>query len=402
MRRLLLVTLAFAMSIAFVIVGAGVAAAQCPGGTQFVVATPADAALVGDGYNDVNCDLIINTSVIPTVANLSIRARTITIQGPDVNDPAKRVEIINTLPASKIFLHAQGGNIVMDQASVIARAAVQLTCTPLTCDIIATLSDLIASSTLAFGGPGGNLFVTANDVLNIQSSTVYGGAQFLVRSTRGTVTFKCVPGADACRDPNIAKPTIITDQCGDPIVFPCTPVLNNAAELKSVCIGAPGVNCGGALVELHIVAFGDIDIAGSKIDALGTFLISSQTGRILGANAQLSAERFLINAGGNAVGTNETIDFNGAMITASGSIRITASNCAALPNVCIDLENSDLAMQNSPNFPSINSDSSPPYANNTLDDAGECAVAAVVNKGIMTVLAKNALGLVTICGAQIN
>src|SRR5262245_27617140 len=61
----------------------------CPGGPPgpFVVATAAAAQAIADGYNNGNCDVIINTSIVPGVAVFRILARSITIQGPDVLGP---------------------------------------------------------------------------------------------------------------------------------------------------------------------------------------------------------------------------------------------------------------------------------------------------------------------------
>jgi hypothetical protein len=401
-----------ALALAFVFAGAGVAFAQCPDpGNQFIVDTLADAAQIADGYNEPTCDLIINTTVNAAVTNLGVTAKSVVIQGPDVLDNNVRAGIVNAIAGGKIFLNAQNGNITMNEARVIASSVVQVSCDGAGCDIQISLSDVIASETLQFGGNGGVLQISAQDILNIQSSTVFGGAQVLITSKNGSVTWICVPGAGGCKDPLVSGVVSqlidvnTQNTCAQQFAAqqPCTVQFLDSAALKAVCIQAPGVNCGGGRVELHITALLDIHIENSKIDSPGTFLIRSRSGRIFAAGAQLTAQKFEISADGD--GVNFAMDFSGASLTTPGSIRMTANDCpAAATNVtCINLETIDIIAAAGTKKANFNGDNTVPLDPNVRDVApGECAVAPVLNNANLTVVADNTTGIISLCGATVN
>lgn len=401
-----------ALALGLVIAGADIAAAQCPdaGGTQFIVDTLAEANQVGAGYNDPTCDLIINTTVTASIQGLGITAKSIVIQGPDTLDNTVRAGVVNPLAGGKVFLTASGGNITLNEARVLAAETTVLQCSPLDCDIQISLSDVIAASNLMFGGNGGTLQIKAQDVLNIQSSTVYGGNSVLVTSIRGSVTWICVPGAGGCKDPLVSGVVsqlldVTTGQtCAQRFAAaqPCRVDFLDSAALKAVCIQAPGVNCGGGRIELHITAFVDVHIENSKIDSPGTFVIRARTGRIFATGAQLTAAKFEITAQGD--GVNTAADFSNAVLTTPGGIRLTAQTCPAPATVCIDLSGADVMAQDSNKLPFFNGDNSPPLDPNVLDTAAECnpAAQAVLNDANAIVRAANGNGTISICGAQFN
>jgi hypothetical protein len=411
------------LAFVFVLSAAGVAAAQCPDpGNMFVVDTAAEAAGLANGYADKTCDIVIKTSITPATANFQITARSIQVLGPDVLDTTRRTSIINTVGGSKVFLTADGGNLVMNEADVRAFGSVQIKCLPADCDVTITLSDVIAASTLLFGGPGGILQIKAEDALTITGSTVYGGANVLITSNRGTTTFICQPGAGGCRSPlsaadeatfpnPIAASNVVSQllhaggpaTCADRFAasLPCTVTFLDQAELRAVCIQAPGVNCGGGSKEIHITARIDVHIENSQIDSTGTFLIRASTGRIFGANAQLTANKFEIT--GNGDGVNPAVDFSGATLAAASSVRITGQTCPAPPAVCVDLEGADVTANAGTSPPNVNGDSAPPYSPNVLDEApGECAVAVQTSNAQVVIRAQNGAGVVSLCGALFN
>jgi hypothetical protein len=284
----------------------------------------------------------------------------------------------------------------MSEAEIKAPDILKITCTAPGCKIDIKLSEIIASSTLLFGDPGGRLEIVAQGNIDIKTSTIYGGANLVIDSKTGSVVFICKPGEGGCKDPLVSS--VAVDLCGvppgtPPAVFPCNVTFADAKALKEVCIQAPGVRCGGGAIELHILAALDIDLTGSKIEGFGSFRIFSSNGRLLASGAELSADNFNIGIKGN--GTAPSINFLDAKLTATGNIRIEAgSGCPALPGVCINAQGADMIAQDikitanntkglivvcdaslddlGGDKPVLNGDSSPPYDPNVADTAAEC------------------------------
>src|SRR5262245_19457993 len=94
----------------------------------------------------------------------------------------------------------------------------------------------------------------------------------------------------------------------------------------SVCIQAPGVNCGGGSAEFDILAKLDIHIEGSIITATNVMVIDTKDGRIFGAGADVSAVKLSVGAKGNGV-ADRVIDFKDATITIVDVLRIIATGC---------------------------------------------------------------------------
>jgi hypothetical protein len=411
-----------AAAFALVLAGSGSAWAvisDCPdaGGTKFIVDTAPEAANMADGYSNVNCDLEILTSITPTNSNYTIGAKSVLIQGPDVLNAAQRASIVSNLGGGKIFITANGGGVTMNEAAVKAKEFVKIACVPAGCDVDISLSDVIASSTLNFGDPGGTLEIIAKDALTMVSSTIYGGSLVTVSSLQGSVTWICQPGAGGCKSPlNEPGGSNVVAQllhqggpatCADQFAAnqPCTVTFATAADLKAVCIQAPGVNCGGGSKELHIFAFKDIHLENTQIVSSGTFVIAAgkngTSGRIFGANANLTAGKFDISARGD--GVNTAIDFTTAVLSAPGQLRMFAKTCPAPLAICINLDGADISIKSSTRLPTINGTEVEPYVNFVLDEPAECGGAgADVNNAAAVISAASATGVVSICGTLIN
>lgn len=358
--------------------------------------TAAEAVRVANGYNCPGVDLIINTSLDLTTnldELLEIKAKTIKIVGPDVVTPAQRVEIIHNAgnPAKDIRITTTG-DITISEAEIKAPDVLKITCTAPACKIDVKLSEIIASSSLLFGDPGGRLEIVAQGDLDIKTSTIYGGANLTIDSKTGSVVFICKPGEGGCKDPLVSSKD--KELCGDPPVYPCTVTFADSKALKEVCIQSPGVRCGGGAIELHILAALDIDLTGSKIEGFGSFRIFSSKGRLLASGAELSADNFNIGIKGD--GTAPSINFQDAKLTATGNIRIEAgSGCPAAPAVCVNAQGADMIASDikitanngkgvivvcdaslddlGGDKPVLNGDNSPPYDPNVADTAAECA-----------------------------
>lgn len=381
------------------------AEAQCdPVSGEFIVDTPAEATQLGaTGFADTTCHIIIRTSIVPTINPLKIEAARITIEGPDPSSASQRVEIIQAVGGGVIRMKAFGGDIRIVEAQIKATELVEVQCTPSNCLVDIDSSEIIASSTLDFGGAGGRVTIIAGGSADVQSTTVYGGDFVTVQGQTGFARFICSPGQGGCKDPLLSGVvSTLTDDntgltCAQQFAAsqPCQITLADPAALKAICIQAPGVQCGGASGEFHIRAATDIDLTGSKIDAFNTFRIKSDKGRILASGAELSAHKFTIGAQGD--GTEPSIDFSNARLIAVSNIRIEAGkDCPADPGICINLEGASLegneiniTANNKKGIvslcegattddfgndtPSINGDNAPPYDNATLDTAADCS-----------------------------
>jgi hypothetical protein len=280
---------------------------QVTGGTptSLTVTTQAQADQIkGNGINDDDCVLTINTSILPTIPNFLLEAKSITVQGPSLvaNGPpapiSTNVQIVNPNAGSNVTLLAKDF-IKIDQGSIKATAKVHIECTGALCPLTVTGSELMATSTVTtavlggFGGPGGRLEVEAKGDLSVTTTSFTGGDKVLFDSADGSVTALCGPGGGGCKDPNIPPiPKIVLDNCEDPanpgkIKFPCTLTDLTEAELTSVCIETPGSNCDGGAVEKDFLAKGLINLEGSTITAQRHVNIKSVTGPIKAANFTL-------------------------------------------------------------------------------------------------------------------
>lgn len=363
----------------------------------FTVDTAAKAARVANGYNCAAVDLTITTSLNDNAPSdivdqdLPITAKSITITGP--------LEIINDVSLSSIRLVAAGGNLTIKDASIKAKELVRLECKGALCTVDVDDSELVASFDLTLtAGSTGDLRILANGNIDIQNTTTWGAALLHIISTNGSITWFC-PGSGGCKDPNLSKPDIITSQCGDPIVFPCTATFDNSKELKQVCF--PGVTCGGGGKEIGIRAKGDIDVSGSTIKANDHISFVSTEGSFKGGKKGSNVTT--ITAPDNlTISVKGTIDISEATITSGNSLNITAgSGCPAAPAVCINGRKSDLEGDNiimkannglgvidlceasvddlGADLPTLNGDSTSPFDPNVLDTAAECAPAGAAS-----------------------
>ncbi len=362
------------------------------GNPDTTIDTPAEAARVANGYNCAGVDLTITTSLNDNAPsdivdqNLQISAKSLTITGP--------LEIINDVALSSIRLVAEGGNIKITDAIIKAKDLLRLECKGVLCTIDVDDSELVASFDFSLTGSStGDLLIIANGPINIKNTTTWGAALLHITSKSGSITWFC-PGAGGCKDPNLSKPDIITSQCGDPIVFPCTATFDNSKELKEVCF--PGVTCGGGAKEIGVRAKGDIDVSGSTIKALDHISFVSTEGQFKGKKSTLTAPDNL------TISVKGPIDISEATITSGNALNITAgSGCPAAPAVCINGRKSDLEGDNitirannalgvidlceasvddlGADLPTLNGDSTSPFDPNVLDTAAECAPAGAAS-----------------------
>jgi hypothetical protein len=362
-----------------------------------VVDTVPEAERLANGYNCPAVALTINTS-LPGIVDpvLPITAASITIVGPDVLEPSKRVEIINDVASSDVILIAQTGNIDFKEASIKAHHLLKLECkgiVPL-CKILGDLSDIIAAANFVTPTAGGDLKILSRGDTDIRRSTVHGGDRLEMNSAQGSLTLLCEPGTGGCRDPQTV-PGLIAALC--PSGFPCTPTFASPDEITAVCIQAPGVHCNGGAVEKRFTARFDIDITGSRIDSIEHMTFETTNGSIKASGAQLTSTTDNIRL----VTKQGTIDLSKAVILTPGGTTVIQNNpnCPAPPAVCINLREADVegsnivinaksgvlngvvdlcgAMLNDTgaDFPTINGDSSPPYSDpSVMDEAGECPV----------------------------
>jgi hypothetical protein len=384
--------LTLAAILAFALVQAPVAQAApstaCPdtGNTQYIVDLAADATDLQEGYNNPLCDLIINTSIPVVVGqNYKLRAKSVTIQGPDALVPLNRVEIINSNPSGDIFIVAENGNVKIEEAIVKARDLLHIDCdAPATCKVDINNAEVMAPLNVL--DPGGDLRVLALGDINIVNSTFYGGSILHITSKNGSILWFC-PGGGDCKDPFQSGVAAVI--CP---TFPCTPTFNTPSDLKAVC--SQGVLCGGATVELRISAKIDVDIQGSTIVALDHVTVTAQTGKILagpkaGNNTHLTGHKW-------AFVSFSTMDFTNAFIHTDQEIKMTAGDgCPAFPGICINLNGVDfesasivvVADQQASGIsacnaakiidlggdqPRLNNEAGIGLFTNTLDTSGEC------------------------------
>jgi hypothetical protein len=363
----------------------------------FVVQTAADAQRVANGYSCPFVDLTIRTlqnppGVVITDPTLPIIAKSITITGPDVLDPGQKIDLVIDLPASRINLIAQNGNIDVSQASIKVHSILKLECNgsvPADCTITVDGSDLIASqSFVPLAGPG-DIHIDARGQITITNTNTHGGARLEVQSINGGITFLCGGAGGGCQDPLTSG--VAATLC--PGGFPCTVNFPTAADLRAVCIQADQVTCNGGSVEKRFQAKGDIDVTGSTITSIEHMSFNSSNGVFKGAGATLtSGDNIRIDVRGSTTGLS--IDLNGAAITTGRNTIVRTTRCPAA-GVCIDADDADIEAQNitmeaansnglisacdatfndlGSDFARLNDDGQPSYDKNVLDTVAECA-----------------------------
>jgi hypothetical protein len=373
------------------------------------------AAIGANGYDNPACDLIIQISIPVTVNPLLIRAHDITIDPAGGPTPGVVVEIINNAANSVTTLTATETDLVISEASIKAHKTLKLVCQGTTpdCNITSRLSDLIAALDFANPLAGGDLFITAEGSVDIQTTNTHGGNILEINAKHGSLTLLCGPGEEAgCRDPVLSSKAVeLCDTTGpggvgppDGIAdFPCTVNFLTGADLTAVCFrGVPGVKCNGGSKEKRFTAQGDIDITGSTITAIDHITFTSRAGRWLAAGATLSGESIVAVIKGD--GTSPSIDLSNATINTTAHTSITAgSGCIApvLPldpaDTCINANGAKITASNivmlanaelgvidvceatlddvGADHPTLNGDSTPPYddpPNRVVDTAAEC------------------------------
>jgi hypothetical protein len=312
----------------------------CGPGNTVVVTSPAgpndlSPAQVEDGYNNNTCALTIKASIPINAGNSSVtfNAKSITVAGPNVGPPnpaipppqSTNVLIVNSNSNSTVILKAIDF-VKIDKGSIKATKNVTIQCTAVGCPIDVTSSELIATETVTtavnggFGGPGGNLTVTANGNFTITTSTWTGGLKVKFTSLNGSVTAICAGGeSTACKDPTVPPflSQTIKDKCGDPPVFPCDLGVLDQAQVKNICI--PDINlplCDGGSAEKDFFAETLIDLHGSTMTTQRHIIIQSEKGPI------------------------NAMDFHLIATGPDGALTMTVKTCTTTP--CIDLRDADL------------------------------------------------------------
>ena len=316
----------------------------------------AAAAIGTSGFDDPTCDLIIDVSITPITNPLLIRAHDITIDPAGGPTPGVVVAIINDAANSVTTLTATETDLVISEASIKAHKTLKLVCQGTTpdCNITSRLSDLIAALDFANPLAGGDLFITAEGSVDIQTTNTHGGNILEINAKHGSLTLLCGPGEEAgCRDPVLSSKAVeLCDTTGpggvgppDGIAdFPCTVNFLTGADLTAVCFrGVPGVKCNGGSKEKRFSAQGDIDITGSTITAIDHVTFTSKAGRWLAAGATLSGESIVAVIKGD--GTSPSIDLSNATINTTAHTTITAGSACAAP-ICINADGATINASN--------------------------------------------------------
>lgn len=345
---------------------------------QHIVDTGPEAADIGaNGYSNGACELIIQVTIPVTVTTLVLTADKITIDPAGGPTPAVDVEIINNAVASEIFLSATtvpGGDIVINNGILKAHKLLHLFAKD---DITARESELIGA--LNFGPPpsgvSGDLFITAENNVDIQTTTVHGAGigEFLAKA--GNLTLICGGGgAGVCRDPLLSsKAAELCDTVAPPGLgpedFPCSVNFPTAASIREVCFPVPpDVQCNGGNKEKGFTGK-NITVKG-RITANDHMEFFAKGGRVIAEEADLKAESIDIFASGcpDVVGSpdpSETcINANSAKMTADTHITMSAASGAGLIDVC----EADL---NAP-IVCLNGDCTKPFDPRVVDTAPEC------------------------------
>jgi hypothetical protein len=398
--RQALTAIAVAFTVALALVGAAWATPDdCSINPLVVDDGPAGekALMVADGYNCPAVVLEIRSNLDITTVNPQIRAASVLIEtAGDPDDPAQRVQLVNNQSASTLQISAAAGNIVLLGATVKAHKTMRFTCDAPDCRFDAERSDIITATDFNHPSTGGVLLFDIDGPINIQTTNVHGGDALEMESKSASITLICVKGDTSCKDPTGATPPdVIVAACGNPIVYPCKPVFESAADLKSVCIGLPGVTCNGGHKEKRFTAFTFIDITGGTITSDEHVTFTCKTGEFKGNDSVLEGESVIIRCAGK-------VNLQRARITAPASVAITSGTACAIGALCIDARgDADPARTTmitgkpiimtargsqsildvcAVNFtvpgtgkPKLNSDSAPPYSPNVLDTGTECA-----------------------------
>jgi hypothetical protein len=386
-----------------------------PGELRVSVAVSATAANIGlNDYDNPNCHLIIDTNITAAAGNTSLllRASDITIEGG--------AQIINNDPAGEIRLLAQHTDINITNSQVKAHKLLSIICNGVTppCDLNVSGSELVATFDFLNPGPGsGDLKIVVKGDINIQTSTVHGGARTEMTAAFGGITLLCGPVGGGCQDPLLSSTAAALCDTNPPAGlgpedFPCNVVFNTPDDIRAVCFPVSEGQCDGGSVEKRFTACEDINITNSTITSVEHMTFETKgvkqdgtlcDGRLLASGATLtsSIDSVVINIVGD--GTSPSINLEDATITTSTHTRITAgANCIApvLPldpaDTCINLNSatitaSDIIVTADSNTgvidvceanltdagadsPTLNGDSTPPYDANpwVVDKATEC------------------------------
>jgi len=350
----------------------------CTAGVHRVSAEGSAVAIGANGYNNPACHLIIDVSITPIpLTTLALSAHDITIDPAGGPTPGVVVEIVNNNPQSVIQLNADETDITISEAHIKAHKLLRIVCTTGVglpdCNLIVRLSELVATFDFAAPAPGfGDVKIIVDGNVDIQTSTVHGGARVEVTAKYGFITLLCAGGGDSdCKDPVPSKAVELCGTCPAettcpptprvaPAVFPCDVTFPTAGDLTAVCFPTPpGVRCNGGSVEKRFSACGDITITGSTITSVEHMTFETKglkrngdqcDGHWLAAGATLTAESIVANIKGD--GTSPSIDLSNATLNTSAHITITAgSECpsplAAYPaNVCINANGASIQASN--------------------------------------------------------
>jgi len=296
----------------------------------------ANAVADAGGINDPTCTLAVNFPITITdnaqPATFTITVGTLTVNKDIINnnDPAGTINLITT------GRDLGTGNITVTNAKIKARTLVNLTCTKALCDITVIGSELIATSTLAFGGAGGELRVNARGDVSITTTTFTGGELVKFTSRDATLTVSCGTGEDGlCKDPNIPPIPAIVAPCfnAQGVFIPnCNITIPTAADLKAICIPVvPTPFCDGGSKEKDFIAKGLITFENLVMTADRHLVISSELGPINGKDSELTiGGATTISVDNCSTVDAPCINLAGATITADGPLNVFIKNgCVA-------------------------------------------------------------------------
>jgi len=295
------------------------------------------AQVVADGgINDPNCAISI-TFPLPTIniPTFSIIGKTLTIIG----SAATPVTIVNSHPTGTVILKGTG-DVKIDNASIKARKKVDIDCAgsgPPLCEVHVTNSELIATSTLDFGGSGGVLEVTGKGDVEVTNTSFTAGDKVFFQSFEGSLTISCRGGsAGGCQDPLLSG--VVQQLC--PQGFPCNVDFADAAALRGVCfpVTPPG-NCDGGRAQKDFFAKEAITCTGLDLTADRHVVFNSKNGPINCQDANIVADGAVTIAVDNCTVPAPCINLDGAIINSDNSpLNVSIkSGCATKPGTVNDI-----------------------------------------------------------------
>jgi len=301
----------------------------CPAPGNALTINAANAADAAAGYSCNSTNLTITASIVPSVTSFSITAASITVTG----SAAQKVEIINNLSGSSVFLTSVAGGITLNFASIKAHSNLFLVCTSPACVIKSDNSEIIAATSFITPVDGGNVGIYGKGPIDIHTTLTHGGDTLHIESSESSVTWICGAGTGGvCTDPSTSK---LPPQCWNAAgqFVPCTVNFTTETELHNVCFpGTPGVACNGGHKEKGVFAFTFIDITNSAISSADHMTFTAKTQEIRMEGANITGDDTLYFFAGTFIKAKN------AVVNALSSVTFYAQTCVGAAPRCIDAE----------------------------------------------------------------